>query len=141
MKNKAIRMFLAVGAACLCGSAVQAQSNDTKFDVPFAFQVLGKDFAAGKYVVHQGSSGLPSLQNAATMQMTYVVPTQNSLTNASAPTLVFHCYAGDTCFLSEINTTNHTGSKVPMSKVEKEIAKSEARREMATISIGQRNAD
>ena len=142
MKNNAIGMFLALGAACVCGSALDAQSNELSAKVPFAFQVAGKDFAAGRYVVRDhGYLGIPSVQNAATGELVFVAGADHALTQAGAPRLVFHCYAGNTCYLAEIRPASGSGSHVAMTKAEKEIANSNRHREMATISVDLRRAD
>ena len=142
MKNNTIRMFLALGAAFVCGSALDAQSNDLSAKVPFAFQVGGKDFAAGRYVVREhGYLGIPSVQNAVTGQTVFVAGANHALTQVGPPRLVFHCYAGSTCFLAEIRPASGPGSNVAMTKAEKEIANSDQPREMATISVDLRRAD
>jgi hypothetical protein len=63
------------------------------------------------------------------------------LTQAANPKLVFHCYAGKTCFLAEIRPPHEDGSHVSMSKAEKEIAEADQPAEVATISIDVRHAD
>jgi len=142
MKNNAIGMFVALGAACLSGSALDAQSSDLSAKVPFAFQVAGKDFAAGRYVVREhGYFGIPSVENAVTGQSVFVAGADHSLTQAGPARLVFHCYAGSTCFLAEIRPASGPGSNVSMTKAEKEIAKSDQPHEMATISVDLRRAD
>jgi hypothetical protein len=144
MKNNAITMILALGAACCAGSALNAQSSNNVLlaKVPFAFQVNGENFAAGKYVVReQGYLGIPSIQNAATGRTIFVAGAFHGLPVVSQPKLVFHCYAGSTCFLAEIRPTTGSGSTIAMSKAEKEVASSDQRREMATIAVDLRNSD
>jgi hypothetical protein len=142
MKNNAIRMFLALGAACVFGSALEAQSIDLKAKVPFAFHVIGKDFAAGKYALYtNGPLGVPTIQNVTTRESVFVIGADHSLSAGGDPRLVFHCYAGNNCFLSEIRLGRTVGSRVGISKAEKEILKGEGPHEMATISVGLRQAD
>ena len=106
MKNNMITMVLAISAACFGASALNAQSNDLTAKVPFAFQVSGKDFPAGRYIVRaNGYSGIPSMQNADSGQSVFVSGATRSLTHAGPARLVFHCYAGNTCFLAEIRLT------------------------------------
>jgi hypothetical protein len=138
MKNNVIRMFLAVGAAYVGASALDAQSTTDLLTakVPFAFQVRGENFEAGKYDVRaNGMTSIPSIRNVATGRGVFVSGAANVLTHAGAPRLVFHCYAGKTCFLAEIRPDSGPGSLVSMSKEEKAIAKGEANREVATISV------
>ena len=142
MNNNAIRMFLALGAACVCGSALNAQSYGLSAKIPFEFRAAGKDFAAGKYVVHEhGNSTVPSLQSNTTGVSVFIAGADRSLTPAGRPRLVFHCYAGYTCFLAEIHPVNGAGIHVAMTKGEKEIANGDHPREMATISVDLRHAD
>jgi hypothetical protein len=142
MKNHAIGMLLAMGAALVGGTALEAQSNELSAKVPFAFQLAGKDFAAGRYVVREhGYLMLPSVQNVATGQHVFVSGADHVLSPVGPPRLVFHCYAGSTCFLAEIRMPSGPGTQVAMSRAEKEIVKSERPREMATISVDLRHAD
>jgi len=144
MKNNTIRMFLALGAACVGGSALDAQTSQQLLSakVPFAFQVPGRAFEAGKYVVREhGHLGQPSLQNAATGQAVFVIGAAHSLAPVGPPRLVFHCYTGNACFLAEIRPWAGEGDKVAMTKAEKEFVNGGKSREMATISIALRNGD
>jgi hypothetical protein len=138
MKNNAIRMFLAISAAYVGASALDAQTNSGLLTakVPFAFQVRGENFTAGKYLVRSnGAMSIPSIHNTATGQGVFVAGAANVLTQAGGPRLVFHCYAGKTCFLAEIRPSSGPGSLVSMSKEEKAIAKGEANREVASIAV------
>jgi hypothetical protein len=138
MKTNAISMFLALGAACVGGSALNAQSTQNLFSakVPFAFQVAGKAFEPGKYVLReQGYLGVPSIQNAKTGASVFIAGADHSLAPAGSPKLTFRCYAGHTCFLSAILPSNGPGSNVAMTRQEKEIANSDHLAEVATISV------
>jgi len=88
-----------------------------------------------------GHAGVPFLRNATTGQSVFIAGADHSLTQAANPKLVFHCYAGKTCFLAEIRPPHKDGSHVSMSKAEKEIAKADQPAEVATISIDVRHAD
>jgi len=135
-------MFLALGAACIFGSALDAQSIDFSAKVPFGFQVRGKDFAAGRYVVREhGYLGIPSVQNAENGETVFIAGSYRSVSQAGQPKLVFHCYSGHTCFLSEIRLSSGPGCSVAMSAAEKEIVNSPRPSEMATISVDLRHAD
>jgi hypothetical protein len=142
MKNRVIRMFLAVGAACICGGALHAQSNDLSAKVPFAFQVAGKAFPAGKYVVgDHGYSGVLSLRSYTQGDRVFITGAIHTLARVGPPRLVFHCYSGESCFRAEVRPASGSGSKVTMTKAEKEIVNAERPREMATISVDLRHAD
>lgn len=138
MKNNAIRMFLALGAAYVGASALDAQTNSELLTakVPFAFQVRGEAFTAGKYLVRaNGMMSIPSIHSATNGHAVFVAGAASVLTHAGPPRLVFHCYAGKTCFLTEIRPASGPGSLVSMSKEEKAIAKGEENREVATIAV------
>src|ERR1035441_9506590 len=90
MKNNAIRMFLALGAACVCVSALDAQPNALAAKVPFAFQVGDKTLPAGTYRVSEyGSTGVPILQNANTGDSIFVAGASHSLDPVRPGRLVF----------------------------------------------------
>ena len=142
MKNNAIGMVLVLGAASVC--ALDAQSVNSPFSakVPFTFQVGSQAFAAGKYVVGQhGYLGVPTIQNAVTGQTLFVAGANHALTRSGPPRLVFHCYAGKTCFLAEIQPPAGSGSVIAMTKAEKALANGDRTGEMATISVDIRKAD
>jgi hypothetical protein len=143
MKNHTMTMFLALGAACVFGSALDAQSSDFAAKVPFGFQIAGKAFPAGKYLVaeHGQAVSIPSVQNMTTGEKVFVPGADHSLTRVGTPSLVFHCYAGNTCYLAEIRPPAGAGSHVAMSKAEKEVARGDHPPEMATISVDARRAD
>jgi hypothetical protein len=142
MKSNVIGMFLAVGAACVSGSALSAQTNDVSAKVPFAFQVAGKAFPAGKYLVtERGFLGIPFVQNSTTGESVFVAGASHSLTRVGPARLVFHCYVGETCFLAEIRPPAGSGSTIAMTKAEKELRSGDKAREMATIAIDLRPAD
>jgi hypothetical protein len=143
MKNNAIRMFLAIGAACVCGSALAQSSNEVlSAKIPFAFQVGGGTFEAGRYLLHEhGYLRTPSIQNVVTGQTVFVAGINHAQTHKGLPKLVFHCYADHACFLAEIQAPNGDGSKVAMTKAEKALLHGDVPREMATISVDLRHAD
>jgi hypothetical protein len=142
MKNNVIRMFLAVSAACVGVSALDAQSNELSAKVPFAFQEAGKAFPAGKYLLRDnGMVGVTSLQNSTNGESVFVVGADHALSPTGQPKLVFHCYAAQNCFLAEIRPRYGAGSHVPMTKAEKEIINGDRAREMASISVDLRRSE
>jgi hypothetical protein len=142
MKNNGIKMFLALGAACMFASVLDAQSNELSAKVPFSFQVRGKDFAPGRYIVREyGNLGIPFVQNSTTGESVFLSGAIHSLTSTGPARLVFHCYAGNACFLAEVRLAGTSGTTVAMTKAEKEIASSDRPHELATISVDLRHAD
>jgi len=136
MKNNVIRMFLAVSAASGMATALHAQTPDFSAKVPFAFQAAGKVFAAGNYLVREhGYLGIPSMQNAATGDTAFVAGSSHTLTRVGPTRLVFHCYAGNTCFLAEIRPSIGPGIAIAMTKVEKGIANGDQPREVAAVAV------
>ncbi len=142
MKTNVIRMFLALGAACVSGTALHAQSYDLSADIPFAFQVSGKALPAGKYVVSErGVAGVPTLQSRTTGHSILVGGAYRSLDPVHPGRLVFHCYGTNGCFLAEIWPVSGAGSAVAPSKAEKEIRATGHAREMATRFVDLHRAD
>jgi hypothetical protein len=142
MKNNAIRMFLALGAACVFGSVLNAQSSNLNANVPFAFQASGKTFAAGKYVVGEyRNSGVQMVKNATTSDSVFIPGAYATRELTKQPKLVFHCYSGHGCFLAEIWPAAGHGSTVPPTKAEKELRNGDRPVEMATIAVDLRRAD
>ena len=141
MKNNAIRIFLALGAASVFGSALNAQTYTLSAKIPFAFQVAGKDFPAGKYMVGEyANTGVPTLKSDTTGDSVFIAGATNSLDPVRPGRLVFHCYGMNGCFLAEIWPVTGRGSVIAKTKAEKEILKGD-RREMAMISVDLRRAD
>jgi hypothetical protein len=142
MKTNVIRMFLALGAACVCGSVLNAQTYDLSAKVPFAFQVAGKSLTPGKYLVGDyGNMGVLVMRNAATGESVFISGALHTMDAVRPGRLVFHCYGTDTCFLAQVWPTSGRGTNVPLTKAEKEIIKSDGSREMAAISINLRNTE
>ena len=142
MKSNVIRMFLALGAACVGGSALDAQTYTLSAKIPFTFQVADKVFPAGKYqLAESGYRAIPQLMEQATGHSIFIGGASHSLTATHSPKLVFHCYGPDSCFLAEIWPMTGLGSTVPKTKAEKEILKGDRSREMATIIVDLHRAD
>jgi hypothetical protein len=135
-------MFLTLGAACVSGSVLDAQTHDMSAKVPFAFQVSNKTLAAGKYQLGDyGATGVLYMKNASTGEGVFIGGATHTLDNVKPGRLVFHCYGAQACFLAEVWPVSGRGSVVPKAKAEKEIIKGEGPHEMATISINIRQAD
>jgi hypothetical protein len=142
MKNNVIRMVLALGAACVGGSALQAQSYEMSAKVPFAFQVADKTFEAGKYLVTTtGYSVTPTLKSAKTGRGIFLTGDDLAQNRNGSAKLVFHCYGTENCFLAEVWPETGRASAVTVTKAEKELRNSPQSHEMASISVGLRRAD
>ena len=141
MKINTIRMFLALGAASICG-ALHAQTYNLAAKVPFAFQTANHVFPAGNYLeADYGATGVPMLKNATTGQAVFVTGATHSLDAVRPGRLVFHCYGAEVCFLAEIRPATGYGSIVAKTKAEKEILKGDRASEMATIYVDLHRAD
>jgi hypothetical protein len=142
MKSNVIRLFLALGAVCVSGTVLQAQSGEVTAKIPFAFQVANKTFQSGKYTVGQyGNTGIQTIKSATTGEGVFLAGANAVLDLVGSPRLVFHCYGTDGCFLAEIWPATGRGSAVPMTKTEKEIVNGERPREMAKIIVDLHRAD
>lgn len=114
--------ILAVSVFMMLCTAAFGQS---RYHVPFAFQVSGHNFAAGQYSVQvdsiTGGLLIQSEDGRATM-----VRTQNRIqAKAAAPAgkLVFDCY-GPACFLSQVwRSGDDQGMQLFESGLEREMAK------------------
>lgn len=144
MNYNAIRMFLALSAACLSGSALSAQTYRITAEIPFAFHVNDNVQPAGKYLLAEksGAVHMPAMTSVADGRSVFVIGANQSLDTVrnSGTKVVFHCYSGNGCFLAEIWPGNGLGTSVPKSRTEKEILKDRSR-ELATIAINAVRAD
>jgi hypothetical protein len=133
---KSILNKLVISAALLytAGVALEAQTFGLYATIPFGWQVQGRTLAAGQYsITHDGNTPYVVVRNKADQTSTVVAIGSGSERN-STNKLVFHQY-GSQYFLAEIS-----GTKLHMTKAEKEVMESEKPRQMATIEIGVRPA-
>jgi hypothetical protein len=124
--NRLRSAFFGLGLL-LVASAVQAQSNGVKADIPFDFVVGNQMLPAGEYTVsNQGSVNQAILirsdeGNSAALSLTQSC---SSLNPSAKTKLVFHTMGGR-YFLYQIWTQgNYSGQQLPKSKAEVELAKS-----------------
>jgi len=123
--NRLRSAFFGLGLL-LVASAVQAQSNGVKADIPFDFVVGNQMLPAGEYTVsNQGSVNQAILirsdeGNSAALSLTQSC---SSLHPSAKTKLVFHTMGGR-YFLYQIWTQgNYSGQQLPKSKAEVELAK------------------
>lgn len=136
MKTKfqamAVAVLLSIVAAGVCG----AQSRSLEVKVPFAFQVENKTMAAGSYRVESMPTGAGSLEilrnTSSDARLTISTIATASKDGTPAPALVFHRY-GNRYFLAEIRSGDGHAREVFPSQQEKELARSEARIEVALL--------
>ena len=142
MKTNFTKMLTMFGLAttAMIGT-LHAQNYQLTAKVPFAFQAGSQTFEAGKYEVGQGFSQASNIRNTANGHRVFLAGAYASLSGTSEPKLVFHCYAGQNCFLAEIWPGRGNGMDVPVSKAEKSLMNGEHAKEMATIAIDLRRAD
>jgi hypothetical protein len=123
--NRLRSAFFGLGLL-LVASAVQAQDNGVKADIPFDFVVGNQMLPAGEYtIVNQGHVNQAILIRSDEGKTAILSLTQScSSLNPSAKTkLVFHTMAGR-YFLYQIWTQgNSSGRQLPKSKAEVELAK------------------
>jgi len=120
MKSTANRLFLIAAAALSLGTAAYGQ-NILKADIPFAFRSPNGTASAGHYTVRIANSGggqFAQIRDQVTGRG--VVSITNRLYSdkdaAITPHLVFRCFEGTGCQLSEIWTLTG-GFSVPVKHV------------------------
>ncbi len=140
MKTNMIRMFLALGAACVSGSVLHAQTYKLEAKIPFEFQVGNKVLPEGKYTV--GSYGLSDMQTVLSNskgERIFIAGAYPKLDSVRPGRLVFHCY-GNECFLAEIWPVDGKGRLVPASHAETAIRR-DAQLAMSMRTVDVRRAD
>jgi hypothetical protein len=123
--NRLHSAFVGLGLL-LAASAVQAQDNGVKADIPFDFVVGNHMLPAGEYtVVNQGPVNQVILIRSDEGKAAILSLTQpcSSLSPSAKTKLVFHTMAGR-YFLYQIWTEGKSsGRQLPKSKAEVELAK------------------
>lgn len=124
MKRQFAKLILAISSVCiygsaLTGSALHAQSYEMVAKVPFAFHLAKTDFPAGTYTVERSGSAMFQVIGNRNGNKA-AIPGSTYLENKGTPRLVFRCY-GNERFLAEVWNTTGTGSRVPVSKRERDV--------------------
>ncbi len=112
---------LATTLFLLTAAAVYGQS---RYDVPFAFQVGDNHFAAGWYTVSTDPMSRQILMVSRNGGGAIFITPQSAIEAAAPPAgkLVFRCY-GTACFLSQVwRGGSRAGSQLRQSKAEREVA-------------------
>jgi hypothetical protein len=137
MKRQLANLILAVSSVCIygsvvAGSALHAQSYEMVAKVPFAFHLDKTDFPAGTYIVERsGTAAFQVIENRNGHKA--AIPGGTYLENKGTPRLVFRCY-GNERFLAEVWNTTGTGSRVPVTKRERDVIERSGP-EVATLTI------
>lgn len=130
---KRLATFAAVIASGLAPlSAVRAQAAEpTNYKIPFSFNANGVQLESGRYAVTPERNGVSSISGYGGGIYIMNAPQMEGQKRAR---LVFH-KMGNAYFLAELWNENGTGRKVPMSKREQEMARSEAQARSKTADI------
>jgi hypothetical protein len=118
-------LVITAALALLATTAASAQTVNVKATVPFSFIVGRSTLPAGEYTLKATSNGqIVELRNFDAKINQLVLSNSCESRTGTQSKLVFHRY-GDRYFLRQIWTEgNNWGHEIPMSKREKEIAKS-----------------
>src|SRR5215813_12317627 len=127
-RHKSLKLFLVSGAAALvllCASVMSASAQSFEqivVDVPFAFNAVGKNLPAGRYIVRGHSPVGPIFIVKAddSNDGRYVLTNlEQSTTTPDRAELVFHRY-GESYFLSEVwSGVSDVGYRLAKSKAER----------------------
>lgn len=121
MKRTIPNLFLALGSLCIGAVGLQAQSYALSASVPFAFHVNGATCSSGRYIFQKEvNRDSQSLRNTDTGRSLFMGVAPQSKVNHGSPRLVFNRY-GNEYFLSEIWNDQGTGTRLAMSKLEKQV--------------------
>ncbi len=131
MKNT----LIALGIWIALGTAAYGQS---RYEIPFAFQIGDRHLAAGHYAISMNPmNGALTLSPAAG---TAIFLRQQSRVEAPAAAgrLVFHCY-GHSCFLAQVwRNGDPSGTQLMRSASERELAKSYSVKPVAIVQASLR---
>ncbi|HZQ68510.1 MAG TPA: hypothetical protein VFA68_08315 [Terriglobales bacterium] len=136
MKKELLRSILVLSLLLVAGSAF-AQTISISSNVPFAFNVAGKSLPAGEYSIKSMTSDGRTLALKGSEPAARMIVNSNGaqkIAPADATKLVFHVY-GSEYFLSQIWVAgNDLGYQVPVSKRERELAKSDASQNLEVLA-------
>jgi hypothetical protein len=134
MKRQLANLILAVSSVCIYGSvALHAQSYEMVAKVPFAFHLDKTDFPAGSYIIdRKGTAAFQVIENRNGNKA--AIPGGVYLENKGTPRLVFRCY-GNERFLAEVWNTTGTGSRVPISKRERDVSERSDIKEVSMLTV------
>jgi hypothetical protein len=132
--KKQIFLFIAI-IFISTASAIYAQTNVIKADIPFDFTVKDKTLPAGKYIIRNidtTSQGFVWKVGSDKKQVTLLAMTNESADRSGKAKMVFHRY-GNQYFLSSFQTLN---SKItlPKSRAERNLQR-ESEKHLAKLAM------
>jgi hypothetical protein len=137
MKTEMLLLAGAVLLSTVMASKCQAQSRALEANVPFPFEVGDKIMPAGSYRIESLLTGSGSLEvirstngEVRVTVSTIAVPVKNENSRVE---WIFHCYRSHN-FLVQIQTGDGHGRQLFRSQLEKKLAGSEARNEIALLT-------
>lgn len=135
MKSQMLAIAGAAVLSTLMAGECRAQSRTLEAKIPFAFEVGDKAVPAGDYRIESMPTGAGSLQvirsadgDVRVTLSTIAIPAKNG---NSEPELIFHRYGNH--FLAQIQTGDHHARELFESRLEKELARSQAMNEIAVL--------
>jgi hypothetical protein len=137
MTKQILTVAAALAFAALSSAPSQAQQV-TQANVPFAFQAANTTMPAGEYQIGRAllsNKAVQQIRRADSSASAFVITIPTESTNKDAgPRLFFHCYS-DECFLSEIWAGNGQGTKLMVSRREREVSRASTENELAVVSL------
>ena len=122
MKRTLTLIATAVGSLLVPSAPIRAQSMVAVYKIPFSFNAEGVELASGKYTVSQAglqSGMLRSDHGEAILFITAPLSSKPGLAH-----LTFYKYA-NRYFLRQVSDDGGMGSKIPLSREEREIIRSQ----------------
>ncbi|MBV8818335.1 MAG: hypothetical protein JO022_08245 [Acidobacteriaceae bacterium] len=118
------RWIMALGFTALLGaSAVQAQEEVDRANVPFSFDVAGKQQEAGSYSAQREPNNVLAIRNNQSRKEVLVVPMLTTVKYDTPSNLSFERF-GSHYVLRKVQFGNGFVYEIPRTKQEKELAKS-----------------
>jgi len=123
-------LCLVVGLAMV---SANAQAGGVEAKVPFSFDISGKTFPAGDYMMIAKSHQV-NIEDSHGRIVAMVLANDVSGRSAGANgQIIFHCYR-DRCFLAEVwSPTQENGRELPTSRAEANLAKEETGKYFAVL--------
>ena len=121
--------FALASGALMPATLARAQRPSMIANVPFAFQEGNRAFPAGTYRIDFQQEDMILLRNSKTDSLAYLMTNQAERVKVSqSGSIIFRKY-GDQYFLSDLWLPNrNSGRRLPMSKEEKRLRKTSAKR-------------
>ena len=128
MKHTLLTLAIAAGSLAVPFATMHAQVMDDLYQIPFAFNAEGQEFAAGRYIVHNTGGPAKSINSAGGLGVQFLAGTLSAQPRRAH--LTFD-KIGDKYFLRQVWNEDGLGSRVPMGAQEREII---AHREQAKVT-------